>query len=347
MNSIHLMKRRRVPQYKKVVLRYPSRLNAMAIDPSKIRINRLGIYTPGEILFPIQIFKKVGIEIRTDHRILIHTKSLRTHLILHAARLMQKALKVRRGFNITVEMEREMRHCGLGSSSGLMAAVAASINELYGNPISAHDLIKYLAQNHGEEIDGDEKNLQRVQCIGGSAAAGLVHGGMITLAGVGVPVATMRIAKDRKVVIGIPRDFIAPDAKTLMRKERQHMSAFVKTGKKYGATIAYHILHTTLPAMREGNLKVASRIIFTYRFKYGSIKNCSFVYPRMNQIAQSIQGLFTREDVDTLSLSSVGPAFFAITTNQTQCRTAFEKAGMRVFVTKINNDGYKVLYRRK
>ena len=157
----------------------------------------------------------------------------------------------------------------------------------------------------------------------------------------------MSIPNDRHVVIGVPRDFRAPDAKTLMKLEMENMQKFINTGKKYGSTIAYQILHTVLPAMFEGNLKMASRVIFDYRFKYGSIKNCSFVYPPIVKIARNIQHIFNRPEVETLALSSVGPAFFAITKHPTSCRQIFEKIGMRVFLTKINNDGYRIIKKVK
>lgn len=333
--------------YKKIVLLYPARLNAMALDPSKIAVNISGVYSPGEIIFSVEIFKKVSIQARKDRRIFIKTTSKRPRLLLHAARLMQKALRVKHGFDISVEVGEELRHCGLGSSSGLIASVAVGINELYGNPIKACTLMAYLAQNHGEEIDGDSKCLQRVQCIGGSAAAGLVKAGMIILSGVAVPVVTMNISDEYKVVIGIPKDFQAPDAKALMKLEIENMHKFIKTGKEYGPMIGYRILHETLPAMATGELEKASRIIFDYRFNYGSIRNCSFVYPRITAIASRVRHLFEDDKADTLALSSVGPAFFAITKQPKVCIQEFEKAGMRVFLTKINNSGYKVLRRQK
>ena len=54
--------------------------------------------------------------------------------------------------------------------------------------IKGNDLIKYLAQNHGEEIDGEDFYLNPVQCIGGSAAAGIYKAGLILLAGESSPI---------------------------------------------------------------------------------------------------------------------------------------------------------------
>ena len=140
----------------KIVLKYPSRLNLMAIDPSKIASNQNLVYTPGEFILKVKIYKKV--KVRADCRsgeIIVSPSSKRKPLILHSALLMKKALGFREGLFIDVENSNEVRHVGLGSSSALIASVACAINELFGKPIKARDLVQYLAQNHGEEIDGN------------------------------------------------------------------------------------------------------------------------------------------------------------------------------------------------
>ena len=332
--------------YKKLTLLYPSRLNAMALDPGKVNVNKSGIYTPGEIIFPVKIFKKVIIEARKDSQVIIDTKNGRFQLVLHSVRLMQKALSIKHGFTVFLEQDHDIKHAGLGSSSGTIAAVATAINELYDNPITSFDLIAYLAQNHGEEIAKDDTKLQHVQCIGGSAAAGLVKNGMIVLAGSSLPIASMNVSEHLDVVIGIPADFKAPDAKKLMTLEMRNMHKFIATGKLYGPRIAYEIVHRTLPAMIQGELKDASRIIFEYRFHYGSINNCSFVYPRMKSMAKKLEKLFIDADIFTLALSSVGPAFFAITSNKKLCSATFKSLGMNVIVTKPQNDGYKIVSKK-
>ncbi|NJK71183.1 MAG: hypothetical protein HC932_02915 [Thermales bacterium] len=132
---------------------------------------------------------------------------------------MQKALGVNHGFEISVENSKEIRHAGLGSSSGLISGVMACINELYGNPISAQNLVKYSAQNHGEEIDKDDESLIPVQCIGGSAASGLFNGSVLILAGESEVVTNIAIEKKYKVLIGIPKDYTPKDSEELMRLE--------------------------------------------------------------------------------------------------------------------------------
>ena len=59
------------PVYKTLTLQYPSRLNAMALDPSKIDVSGSGIYSPGEVIFSISLFKIVKISLRSDGQIVI------------------------------------------------------------------------------------------------------------------------------------------------------------------------------------------------------------------------------------------------------------------------------------
>jgi len=47
------------PKYKKVTIKYPSRLEAMALDPAKITENKNMIYKAGQIDFNVKLFKKI------------------------------------------------------------------------------------------------------------------------------------------------------------------------------------------------------------------------------------------------------------------------------------------------
>lgn len=331
------------PKVRGVEIKYPSRLNAMAIDPSKITSNKNMVYTPGEVLFSIGIYKTVKVELNSNNNLEIDQDTKRKQLVRHAYLLMKHALGFSEGLTISVDNSSEIRHAGLGSSSGLIASVAAAINELYGNPISARDLVKYLAQNHGEEIDGVEESISPVQCIGGSAASGFFEGGFLIVAGESRVIKAMNLDDDYTVVIGIPNDYAQLDSEVLLEKEMSNFDKFMATGKKYGPTIAYNILHYGLPGMEEKNIKPMGDIIFEYRFKMGSIENCSFCYPPMVQIAKQLEYLKTENTADVLAISSVGPAFFAITKNPEKCKEAFEKVNLAVFNTMIENGTYTVI----
>jgi predicted sugar kinase len=331
------------PLFNSIKIKFPSRLNAMAIDPSLILPNKDGIYTAGEVVFSIGLYKIVSIESRPGNLIEISDRSERKSLILHAALLMKKALSFKGGLFIDVDNQDEIKHAGLGSSSGLIASVACAINQLYGSLISSQNLVKYLAQNHGEEIENNNEYLCPVQCLGGAAAAGLFKAGMLIITGENTVIATSIIPKKYKVVIGVPKDYISLDSKKLFELEIKNIQKFVNTGEKMGNKIAYNILHKMLPAMVNDDMSSIGDVIYDYRFNMGSINNCSFAYPKINKLAKDLSILKKNKLTPILSLSSVGPGFFVITEHVVDCKKYFKKVGLSTIVTTIENSGYKII----
>ena len=131
-------------------------------------------------------FIKVKIEIiaKDGGNIEFSNRTKRKVLAKHSYLLMCDALKVSPSIKIDINDNGIPKHCGMGSSSSTIAAVAAAINELYGCPIDNQDLIKYLASNHGEEVSNDNPDsLKVVQCIGGGATNGLSDEGIIIISG--------------------------------------------------------------------------------------------------------------------------------------------------------------------
>lgn len=328
-----------------VTIKYPTRLDLMAIDPSKISDNNNLVYTPGEIILKINLFKEINIKKNKNRNIIISKTSKRPSIIRHAALIMKKALNFDDGLIIDVKNEKELRHMGFGSSSALIAGVACAINELFGKPIKAKDLVQYTAQNHGEEIDGDDNMISPVQCIGGSAAGGQYKGALIILAGESRVIGIMKLPKGYEIIVGLPKDFVELDSEILLKKELDVMDDFINCGKTYGPTIAYRILHYVLPAMLDGDLKTVGDLIYEYRFEMGSIKNCSYCYPPLTDLCNRLSFLKKNNIVDLLSISSVGPAIVAVTKNGKECKNAFEKENLNIFKFLPENRKYIILNR--
>lgn len=317
----------------------------MALDPSKISENSDLIYTAGQIDFCINICKMVRVSFNNSYNINISARSPRPSLVRHAALLMKKALLFDGGIDIDVVNDIELKHCGLGSSSSLISSVAAAINELFGCPLNPLDLVRYCAQNHGEEIENNDDMLVPVQCIGGSGVCGHFEGGLIILAGQATPIMLKRLPKDLKVVIGVPSDFSYPDSRTLMKSEADNIAGFKKSGDEFGPTIAYRLIHKVMPDLANDSLKECKNLIFDYRWDMGSIQNCSFVYPRIIDIANDLRSLRYDNDVDIVALSSVGPGFFVLTRRPKKIKELFQRLNMNIISTTIHNDKYKVLER--
>ena len=325
-------------------LNFPCRLDAMAIDPANVAYNSNLFFTPGEVVISIKRYIKLKVRVLSDKgKVLkISQETKRKVLVKHAYLLMCRLLNVAPSLEISVDDSDILKHCGFGSSSSTLMAVAAAINEMYGKPVKKQDLIKYITSNHGEEVsDTNETQLKLVQCIGGGANSGLNKEGIIIIAGRACPIAKMLYPA--KVIIGIPNDFVPKDAKYLMELEEKNLHKFQYTGKKYGKQIAYHILHRALPEMTQGKITELADIVFEYRFNMGSNKNCSFVFPRINTISKKIKYLFEDKICDFLALSSVGPAFFAIANDPEKIQkicNEFSKNNMNCIITDVCNNKY-------
>lgn len=328
-----------------LIIKYPCRLDAMAINPAAVCYNDSMIFTPGEVVVSTKKYIVVTIKkVDNDDELLISKTTRRKVLVKRAFYLMKSAINFKDSFYIDVNDDGIPKHCGFGSSSSTIAAVASAINEMYGCPISNSDLIKYLASNHGEEVsDSDENYLKMVQCIGGGATNGLVNSGIIIISGKATTIAKMNYYG--RIVIGVPKDFEVKDANFLMEEEEKNLYKFKKTGELYSEKIAYNLLHKALPGMVNGSLKELADVVFDYRFNMGSIENCSFVYPNMLKQSEKIRKLYENNKCEFLALSSVGPAFFAIVKDDKQlknCSKTFENLNMNIMITDINNETYLV-----
>lgn len=340
-------------KYKYVKIFYPCRLDAMAINPAAVVYNDELKFTPGEVVVSINMGVFVTIKVKdmqeeNYNKLDISKTTKRKVLVRHAHGLMKNIFKNLPNMEIDVDSSQILKHCGFGSSSSTITAVCSAINELFGHPVKNSLLIKYTASNHGEEItDDNENDLKSVQCIGGGATGGLTNAGIIIIAGESTTIAKMKYKGD--VLIAIPNDFVEKDAKVLMELEEKNLWKFEKTGLEYKDIIAYHILHKALPDMASGKIKGLADIVFDYRFNMGSNNNCSFVCDRINDLNEELKPLYLDGHCDFLALSSVGPAFFTITTKKDDlqyCKKFFEEANMNVTQTKILNFTYKILWRK-
>lgn len=331
---------------KEVEIKYPCRLDAMAINPAAVCYNDSMVFTPGEVVISLNKYVKVKIKVKSEEggKIKISKRTKRKVLVKHAYLLMCNALNVSPSLDIDVDNDDIPKHCGFGSSSSIISAVSSAINELYSCPIADKDLIKYLASNHGEEIsDFDEENLKVVQCIGGGATNGLTEEGVIIIAGKSTTIAKMKY--DSEVLIGFPNDFIQKDAKTLMELEEENLWKFKRTGEKYAEKIAYELLHKALPDMANGSIKELANVVFNYRFNMGSNENCSFVYDGLMKISNKIRKLYENNECDFLALSSVGPAFFVLVKDERQksiCKEYMEKLDLKIIESSVCNTKYIV-----
>lgn len=333
------------PPLRKITIEYPSRLDAACTDPGKLYSIKPkdNIFPTGQINFCVNICKKITVKPRKDDAIIVTGNYSRIALVKHATILMQKALDITTGFSIDINTDLDLRHCGLGSSASAIQGVGAAINELYNNPIKPMDLVRYLAGNHAEEIDGDNEHLVFVQSVGGSGICGHYNGGLIIMTGKAVPIIKVNLPEDLKIVFGVPNQYLHPDANTLIADEIIASGNFKKASTDYSREIAYRLLNDAIPELVDGNFRPLKEFIFDYRWDMGSIKNCSYAYPGIVSLAEKLRPLRNDNDIEFIFLSTAGPGFCIVTRNTNKAKNVFKKLNMKTFITDIYNDKYKII----
>ncbi|MEV5936889.1 hypothetical protein ACIQCD_05050 [Streptomyces sp. NPDC093250] len=325
-----------------VRVRYPTRLNAMALQPAAIAADNNLIYDAGEVVLSVARFHHVHVRrLPPGTGLLLDPEVRRPELVEHAARIMCAALGVECDLAIGVESDRLPVHAGFGSSSSLIAAVATAVNHLYGCPVDRGGLLPYLTANHGEEHGSRPGLLTPVQCIGGSAASGLCPGGVQVVAGRSTVVLSVPVPDRLSLVIGVPRSLKERPTDELMAAEAEQFDRFRATGERWAPTIAFRMLHEAMPAALRGDLGPLGSLVFDYRFRMGSIENCSFSHPGLVELAGQLEPLWHDKAATMLALSSVGPAFFALTDDPDRCGDRFAELDMDVIHARPHNGTYE------
>jgi predicted sugar kinase len=206
------------------------------------------------------------------------------------------------------------------------------------------DIIKYIMSNYGEEIDDDIENLKAVPSLGGSIATGIAKGGVMVIAGMGVPIGATNY--NGQVIIGIPNDYSPDKANEVMKIENfDSYNIDMNSMRKESYVISHGLVHKALPRLAYGDISILSDMVFNHRFANGGIQKCSFTFPRVNEIAANIKHLYENGKCDMLSMSSNGPAFFALVSNKNdkkECIEQFIKQDMGIITTSVCNEAYSV-----
>ena len=118
--------------YNLIEVNYPCRLDAMAINPAAVTYNDAMIFTPGEVVISVEKYIRAKINVLSENggNLIISNTTKRKVLVKHAYLLMCNALNVSPSLEISIEDDEIPKHCGFGSSSSTISAVAVAINEL-------------------------------------------------------------------------------------------------------------------------------------------------------------------------------------------------------------------------
>jgi len=341
--------------HKQVKISFPTRLNIMVLDQTKIAPNEDMIFPAGEVLISVKKFINVTIKyLNNDRGELVIKDSVRRKVLAHRAyHLITHVLRQTPSLIIDIDDSEVIKHSGLGTTGATLGAVCVAINEMYGNPISRLDLARYLAANYGEEID--DENQEELQCMpsfGGSFLGGLFDGSVLIIAGHAVPIMSGEYCGS--VVIGIPEDYVPGTAASEVERHGQYLfeNPMVAedapvVSKSYNANIAYHMLNEAMPLLRLGDISGISKLSFDMNFNVEAhgVSDFDWFFPRANEIANNIRYLYDEGHCDGLGKSSTGPAFFALVRNQVQydeVEKSFKAQNMKVISTEVCSETYEV-----
>ena len=315
------------------VATYPSRLNLMAVDPSRIAVACNRVYQAGEICLAVDCSLQVRIR-HSDETVIKGTT--RTGIVRHVLKIFNTAICLESNYHVEVE-GNEMPHLGLGSSSRLSACVAMALNDLWGMPLDPWCLIRYLASNHGEESYANADILVPVQCIGGGGIAGLVDKPFYILSGDATLVAQYSIDETYRVVLAYPEQETESlrDAASMMEREAKDLLRFYAIGRVHGGDIAYRVFHHLLPAAAKGDWQSVGEVLDWYRYELGSVDACSFSHQRFLELAKLVRQLRIDGLAAIAGPSSVGPACYLLTQNPEECAKMVVEAGFRVQIFNL------------
>lgn len=336
-----------------VLIRFPTRVNTMVLDLTKLAPNEDMIFPAGEVLISVDkpVIVKTKFLRNFNNQLQIGDNTKRKALVNHAYQLMCQALGISPSLYIDVDDSNVIKHCGLGSSGATLGAVCSSINELFGSPIKSLDLLKYITNNYGEETtDGEKDLIQSVASIGGSISTGLFDGGIQVITGNATPI--MSCNYNGKVIIGVPRDYNPLTAKEQIELEDKYIFNNPPTqdentaiSLKYREMTAYKMLNHALPLLIGGDISGVSEMAYDFNFKSGGIKMHNWLYPRMSEIADNIINLYQQGKCDSIGKSSVGPAFYALVSNEADqeiCAELFNKQNLDTSIISVCNGKYEV-----
>jgi len=102
------------------------------------------------------------------------------------------------------------------------------------------------------------------------------------------------------------------------------------------------VLHLLLPSVKDKKMKNIGDIIEYYRFETGSLQNDSKIWKDLLTLMISLKR-YRKGGTKILSVSSCGPAIYALTTDPDKIEKVFKSKGMKTFRLTPNNTGLTIL----
>jgi beta-RFAP synthase len=279
-----------------VTVTAPGRIHLTVLDMNRFAPGHPG---GGGIGFAIQVYATVTVRcIPAGYQI----DYSRPAIIEHFLRLFSTVIGYKGGFSVQAK-DHEYKHVGLGSTSTILMAIAAAVNDAVGSPLSRDQLRILIGHNYVEET---EEGMIAYGFETGVGPAVTSYGGMAVM-GDDLTLAYRRdFAADKKVYVVIPPSSISSageeefsllmnKARTLDYRDREQK--------------AYCILMDFIPALYDEDLTRMGDVMWEIEFrgsKRAEIEHHSFeLYHYMNKLRKA--------GLEFVGMSSVGPSIAIIT----------------------------------
>ncbi len=307
-----------------VTVKAPGRIHLTVLDMNRFAPGHPG---GGGIGFAIQVYCKATVRcIPQGYEIQYN----RPAIIEHFLRLFSRVTGYTGGFSVQA-IDHEYKHVGLGSTSTILIAVAAAVNQAVGSPLTREQLRILIGHNYVEETEGGLVAYGFETGVGPAVSS---YGGMAIMGDDLTLVHRHEFASDKFVHIVIPPSSISSageeefellmnKARTLDYRDREQK--------------AYCTLMDFIPALRSEDLVRMGEVMWEIEFrgsKRAEVEHHSFeLYHYMNRLRKA--------GLEFVGMSSVGPSIAIITSQPAEKITGI-LAPMNLEIaisTKVDNIG--------
>lgn len=330
--TIHLTRKTK-PVLHKVEIKFPSRVHITLIDSNRFAFGKPGA---GGMGFAIEMDNRMRISLSDKNR--QDSSKNSKPLLAHMTYVMKKILNYEEGVYVHLHTDDFLRpHIGLGYTPTILTACAQGINLLFGSPLSGEEIRMLVAYNYAEEHNG---KLIRGHETGVGAHL-LLNGGFVIVGG------DLKVIYSREFLPSFHVTLIDPGSIQIPHEESEYVPVFKRIQKEDQAFRyhkAYLILMDLIPALYSNNVEAIGDIMWRFQFGGNNLFELEKYPDRGRHILEVMHAVrFGCKQNPIVGLSSVGPIIYAITKDVGAVYNICEPLNVKLFVTKVDNEGVKML----
>lgn len=261
------------PLYKSCYVKVCARLDTFLCNHHFfVEPPRTQVYPVCSINFAINKFTEASVECIAMNKIIIDDLVCRKDIILHTALILKDTLGFDCGLKISGRNLHNVQHGGFGSTASLQTAVAIAINNLFGNKISESSLVKFLAQNYGEESN-KKGYLSPMASIGGASAVAVGCNNLIVIGGESEIWKKYNLSNDYTILIITPIKLQSKITQDMdMKLYKKGYTAFKKIGYEWGQIKENLLVNKIIKDLDKRDTKTLFNLINMYTIgAYGNI----------------------------------------------------------------------------